>query len=310
MSQTTGDGAIWAVVVTFARPATLDSMLSALGRQTRRPDHILVVDNGSDVEVSRVAAMHGAEYADSGDNIGPAGGNALGMSLLLPRAADGDWLLFIDDDDEPADDSLLQRLETFGKDAAASDPRLAGVGIGGSLYRRQWGVFHRLEDHELTGAVELDVLFGGSLPMYRVDVIREVGAFDEQLFWGFEEAEFGLRLRSLGYRLCAPGPLFLEARRLAGTQGDSGGPRRTPLDKAAWRRYYSVRNSTVLARRYGGPAASTIAGVGGAAKGMLALARGRRPIAEIVLPAKGAADAYRGRLGRRIDPGLNSKVSA
>jgi rhamnopyranosyl-N-acetylglucosaminyl-diphospho-decaprenol beta-1,3/1,4-galactofuranosyltransferase len=283
-------------------------MLSALARQTRRPDHILVVDNGSDPEVSRVAASHGAEYADSGDNIGPAGGNALGMSVLLPRAADGDWLLFVDDDDEPADDFLLERLATFAEEVA-SDPRLAGVGVGGSRYRRQWGIFNRLDDDELTGVVELDVLFGGSLPMYRVGVIREVGAFDEQLFWGFEEAEFGLRLRSLGYRLCAPGPLFLQARRLAGSPGDPGRPRRTPLDKAAWRRYYSVRNSTVLARRYGGRAAPTIAGVGGAVKGMLALAKGRRPLAEIALPARGAADAFRGRLGRRIDPGLNAKVS-
>ena len=298
------------MVVTFARPATLDSMLSALARQTRRPDHVLVVDNGSDDEVARVAALHGAEYVDSGDNIGPAGGNALALSHLLPRLAEDDWILFIDDDDEPGDDTLLQRLASFGEDLYRSDPRLAGVGIGGSIYRRRLGIFRRPEDHELAGTVDLDVLFGGSLPMYRAAVLREVGGFDARLFWGFEEAEFGLRLRSLGYRLCAPGPLFLQARQLGGTAGIASGTLRTPPAKTAWRRYYSVRNSTVLARRYGGPMASTVAGIGGAAKGVLTLARAHRPVAEVVLPVRGAVDAFLGRLGRRVDPGFNDKVSA
>lgn len=310
MPQTSGESKIWAVIVTFARPAVLDSMLAALSRQSRRPDHVLVVDNGSDPQVARVAMSHGAEYTNSGGNIGPAGGNALGMSLILPQAADDDWILFVDDDDEPVEDTLLHRLETFGRDLSVVDPRLAGVGVGGSVYRKHLGIFRRLEDGELTGTVDVDVLFGGSLPMYRVRVLREVGAFDAQLFWGFEEAEFGLRLRSLGYRLCVPGRLFLDARNLAGTSGIDSRTMRTPRDKAAWRRYYSVRNSTVLARRYGGPLASTIAGVGGAAKGALALARGGRPSVEILLPARGAADAFRGKLGRRIDPGMNEKVSS
>lgn len=310
VAPTVGESKIWAVVVTFARPKVLDSMLAAMSRQTRKPDHILVVDNGSDCEVARVAATHGAEYTDSGENIGPAGGNALALTLILPRAADDDWILFVDDDDLPGDDSLLQHLESFGRDLARSDPRLAGVGIGGSIYRRQLGVFKRLEDHELTGTVDLDVVFGGSLPMYQAGVLRRVGGFDAQLFWGFEEAEFGLRLRSLGYRLCAPGPLFLQARQLAGTAGASSRTQRTPSDKAAWRRYYSVRNSTVLAQRYGGPLASTIAGVGGATKGAITLARGRRPFDEVILPGRGAVDAFRGRLGRRVDPGANDKVSA
>ncbi|GGB70080.1 hypothetical protein GCM10011314_06730 [Knoellia flava] len=298
------------MVVTFARPRVLDSMLGALGRQTRRPDHVLVVDNGSDPEVARVAAAQGAEYVDSGDNIGPAGGNALGLSVLLPRAADDDWILFVDDDDEPVDDTLLHRLESFGREVSYSDPLVAGVGIAGSTYRRQLGVFRRFEDDELCETVDLDVIFGGSLPMYSAGVLRRVGGFDARLFWGFEEAELGLRLRGLGYRLCAPGPLFLHARQVAGTAGLASRTLRTPTDKAAWRRYYSVRNSTVLARRYGGPLASTVAGVGGAAKGALTLARSHRPLGEIILPARGAVDAYRGRLGRRVDPGTNDKVSA
>ena len=301
---------IWAVVVTFARASVLDSMLGALSRQDRRPDHLLVVDNGSDPETARVAACHGAEYVDSGGNIGPAGGNALALTLLLPRVSDDDWILFVDDDDEPVDDAMLKRLESFGRRLSDDDPHVAGVGVGGSTYRRRLGTFRRLEDHELTGTVDLDVIFGGSLPMYRAGVLRREGGFDTELFWGFEEAELGLRLRSLGYRLCAPGPLFLHARQVAGTAGMPSRNLRTPPGKAAWRRYYSVRNSTVVARRYGGPLAAAFVGLGGATKGAVTLMRTGRPLPEVLLPARGALDAYRHRLGRRVDPGTNEKVSA
>ncbi len=304
VAQTVGENIIWAVVVTFARPKVLDSMLAAMSRQTRRPDHVLVVDNGSDCEVARVAATHGAEYTDSGENIGPAGGNALALSLLLPRASDDDWILFVDDDDLPGDDALLQRLESFGRDLARSDPRLAGVGIGGSTYRRQLGIFKRLEDHELTGTVEL----GRRVRWFTTHVSSRRPTQGRRIRRPVVLGLRGGRVRPAPARawvtgLCAPGPLFLQARQRAGTAGISARTLRTPSEKAAWRRYYSVRNSTVLARRYGGPLASTIAGVGGAAKGAITLARGHRPFDEIILPGRGAVDAFRGRLGRRVDPG-------
>ena len=301
---------MWGVVVTFARPATLESMLNSLERQTRPVDHLLVVDNGSDPRVAAIAASHAADYLDSGGNIGPAGGIALGMQHVLARAAEGDWILLVDDDDEPADDDLLRQLWIFGEGEHSRDGRVGGVAVAGSVYRRNLGIFRRLEDDELTGVVDLDVLFGGSLPMYRVSAAREVGGFDVDLFWGFEEGEYGLRMRSRGYRLCAPGPAFLRSRELGGTGGVESRNVRTPLEKAAWRRYYSIRNSTVLARRYGGPVAPLITSVGGAGKGVLAMLRAGRPLSEVALAPRGALHGLTGRLGRRVDPGRNDKGAA
>ncbi|MEO7268506.1 MAG: glycosyltransferase [Knoellia sp.] len=307
MANHRAGGNVWAVVVTFARPATLDSMLGALARQTRPADHVLVVDNDSDAQVARIASSRGADYLDSGGNMGPAGGIALGMAHVLARAANDDWILLVDDDDEPVDDDLLAQLWSFAQDLSGADTRIGGVAVGGSVYRRQLGIFRRLEDRELTGTVDLDVLFGGSLPMYRVGAVREVGPFDTDLFWGFEEGEYGLRMRSAGYRLCAPGETFLRTRELAGAVGVESRTVRTPSDKAAWRRYYSIRNSTVVARRYGGPAAPVITSLGGAAKGSLALVRTRRPWSEVRLAPLAAFHGLTNRLGRRVDPGRNDK---
>ena len=295
------------MVVTYARPAILESMLCALERQSRPVDHLLIVDNDSDPRVAAIAAAHEAEYLDSGDNIGPAGGVALGMQRVLTQASDDDWILCVDDDDEPTDDDLIRKLWLFAQEQTRADPRVAGVAEEGSVYRRQLGIFRRLDDEELTGVVDLDVLFGCSFPMYRLGAVREVGLFDAELFWGFEEGEYGLRVRAAGYRLCAPGPVFLQSRALWDGKGGASREGRTSPDKAAWRRYYSIRNSTVLAKRYGGPIAPLVASVGGAAKSVVALTRTRRPLREVALAPRAAVDGLTGRLGRRVDPGRNHK---
>lgn len=302
-------GEIWGIIVTYARPRTLESMLSSLARQTRTIDHLLVVDNDSDAEVAEIASRFGAQYLDSGGNLGPAGGNALGVVEVLSKATDEDWILFVDDDDEPFETTALEELLTFGSVLASEDPLLGGVGVAGSRYRHRWGIFRRLDDRELTGVVDLDVIFGGSLPMYRARAVRTVGPFDSQFFWGFEEGEFGLRMRSHGYRLAADGAMFLRYRHSLGTTGIAAGRMRTPREKDGWRRYYSVRNSTTLARRFGGPIAPLVAGVGGGLKGALTMARAGRSPSEALLPLRGTIDGLFGRLGKRVDPGRNAKVS-
>lgn len=307
MATSRGSAELWAVVVTYARPDTLEAMLCALERQSRRVDHLLIVDNDSDTRVAALAHAYGAEYLDSGDNIGPAGGLALGMQRVLSCASDDDWILCVDDDDEPTDDDLIRTLWMFAQEQSQADPQVAGIAAAGSVYRRQLGVFRRLHDAELTGVVELDVLFGGSFPMYRLGAVRDVGLFAAELFWGFEEGEYGLRMRRAGYRLCAPGPVFLRSRRRREDIGQTGPKGRTSPDKAAWRRYYSIRNSTVLAKRYGGPFAPLVTSVGGAAKSVVALTRARRPLREVALAPRAAVHGLTDRLGRRVDPGDNSK---
>ena len=93
------DSRLWAVVVTFRRPEGLKSMLQALGGQTKRPDRLVIVDCGSEASVMEIARNVDAEYMDALENLGPAGGVALGMEHVLEHAASEDWLLLLDDDD-------------------------------------------------------------------------------------------------------------------------------------------------------------------------------------------------------------------
>lgn len=69
----------------------------------------------------------------------------------------------------------------------------------------------------------------------------------EDLFFGFEELEFGLRLRSAGFTLYVPGPIWHARREAQGMLARRYTPSRT-LGTVNWRRYYSLRNLVAILR--------------------------------------------------------------
>jgi rhamnopyranosyl-N-acetylglucosaminyl-diphospho-decaprenol beta-1,3/1,4-galactofuranosyltransferase len=99
-----------AVVVTRHRPELLAQSLRAVAAQSRRPDHLVVVDNGPDAAAEQAVAACGlpATYLPSRRNLGGAGGFALGM--LHGLALGADWLWCADDDGRPADETVLSVL--------------------------------------------------------------------------------------------------------------------------------------------------------------------------------------------------------
>ena len=63
-------------IVTRDRPELLERAVSAVAAQSRRPDHLVLVDNGSDPRAEAVAAGSGIPftYLPSATNLGGAGG--------------------------------------------------------------------------------------------------------------------------------------------------------------------------------------------------------------------------------------------
>lgn len=71
------------------------------------------------------------------------------------------------------------------------DEMVAGVGVSGARYNRRAGKFLRVPDSELSGPVRVDYLAGNQL-FHRCRSLAKVGAYRQDLLFGFEEAEWGL----------------------------------------------------------------------------------------------------------------------
>jgi rhamnopyranosyl-N-acetylglucosaminyl-diphospho-decaprenol beta-1,3/1,4-galactofuranosyltransferase len=250
-----------AVVVTYRRPDIVDNTVGRLLDQTYPIHQVVLVDNDPDGSGRPIADRFGLEYLLAGSNVGPAGGIALGMSAALEAASDDDLVLLVDDDDPlPHDDTLERLVATY--EAASSESRCACVGLTGARYRRSTGRFARVPDAELNGLVPVDYVGGGHCPLYSTAALREVGVFRDDYFFGFEEAEFGLRLRRAGWQLLVPGGYWMEQRQVAGRTG-LGASVMSIDPPMPWRQYYSSRNALRLAREYGTSTAVVVTAIRG-----------------------------------------------
>ena len=238
------------VLVTFRRPADLERSLSAITAQSVAFDELVVVDNDDDERSASIVgqyrgALGPTTYMASSENLGPAGGRSLGADQIMRRADDGDWIVFLDDDDPLPSPDLVERSIAGADRMLADDPRTAGVGLRGARLDRWTGQLIPVSGR---GMLRVDHLHGNRLPSYRVGPLRRVGPFDARLFFGFEELELGLRLRKAGYTLYADGDL--EASVVAELSGPP--PRDTPdvrLGEPSLRRYYALRNRLVVLGR-------------------------------------------------------------
>lgn len=191
-----------AVIVTRDRPVLLAQSLAAIATQSRRPDHVVVVDNGPDEAVRTTVEASGlpVSYLPSRRNLGGAGGFALGMLHALALGAD--WVWCADDDGRPADGGVLATLlEAAEKHGLAevspmvtdmADPeRLAFPLRRGLRWRRRLSDFAGVEilPHYAS-------LFNGAL--FRADALDVVGVPDYRLFFRGDETEIHRRLVRTG----------------------------------------------------------------------------------------------------------------
>ncbi|WP_171041226.1 glycosyltransferase family 2 protein [Sinomonas susongensis] len=104
-----------AVVVSYNRKDLLRKCLTAIAGQVPAPDEIILVDNGStdgSLELVREEFPQVTLF-ETGANIGGAGGFAWGVELAIAKGHDYAWLM--DDDAEPAENSLAPLLEVVAK---------------------------------------------------------------------------------------------------------------------------------------------------------------------------------------------------
>ncbi len=305
-----GGTTLYGVLVTYRRPEALRHYLDVIGTQTRRIDHLVVVDNDPapvirqlvDEATTAAVATH-IDHVEMASNVGPAGGFAEGLRRVLAVADDDDWVVLLDDDDPPPRDDMFEWLLRFALEQHQRDPLVAAVGRTGARFDHRWGRMVRLRDDQLTGAVPVDYVAGNQFPTIRVGAVRDAGPYRDDLFFGFEELEFGLRLRARGYRVLIDGGFTLMARARVNRLGDGFGRPRLTKSAPPWRRYYSVRNLIVILRAHRDWLAAIVVTITALGKTPLLAGRDpRRAGAHALNAVRAVADGWTGRVGCRIEP--------
>jgi GT2 family glycosyltransferase len=296
------------VLPTYRRTRLLRSTLTELGAQTRRPDVVIVVDNEGSGETEAAVAASSIpgcriEYLFPGENMGFSGGVAAGMRRALEFADDRDWILLLDDDDPPRFRTALATMFDFARSMHLRDPRTAAVGISGGWFDWHRGRMRRVPDRELVDAVPVDHVAGNQLPCFHVATVRRMGVFCDELFFGFSELEYGLRLWRAGYSLYGHGPLWLESRTRTGRLHHEMRPARR-LGPTNWRDYYSLRNAIFILRRFRHRGtALRVTLVQGLAKPIANL-----PLSPVLAMQhlrtnlRAIGHGWTGRMGRRVEP--------
>jgi rhamnopyranosyl-N-acetylglucosaminyl-diphospho-decaprenol beta-1,3/1,4-galactofuranosyltransferase len=243
------------VVVTHRRPDQLAKSLDAVAGQTRRPDHLIVVDNDDDPRVAELVARQPvpSTYLPSQRNLGGAGGFALGMLTALARGAD--WVWLADDDGRPADSSVLQKLLSCAArhSLAAVSPMVCNLDDPSRLaFPLRRGLVWRRNVAELrTGGVGQDLLpgiaslFNGAL--FRASALETVGVPDLRLFVRGDEVEMHRRLvrSGLPFGTCLDA-VYLHPQGTDEFKPILGGRMHTQYPDDATKRYFTYRNRGYL----------------------------------------------------------------
>jgi glycosyltransferase involved in cell wall biosynthesis len=181
------------VVPAYDRPEGLRRAVESVAGQTYRNVELIVVDDCSPtplkpvvdgIDPRRFAAV---SYLRNAENRGGSATRNRGI-----RAATGDYLAFLDDDDEWRPTKLARQVETF----AASDDDVGLVYVGTDLVRE--GRVVNTVVHSLRGWVTEELLSGASISEYsgvmvRAEAVDTVGYPDER-YPSWQDREWFVRL--------------------------------------------------------------------------------------------------------------------
>jgi lipopolysaccharide/colanic/teichoic acid biosynthesis glycosyltransferase/glycosyltransferase involved in cell wall biosynthesis len=180
------------VIPAYNEVLTLQDCLKALALQTRLPDEVIVVDDGSSDETVLAINQPGVKVIQQSHQ-GPAAARNLGA-----REACGDIILFTDADCQPDREWVAQMAAPF------SDPQV--MGVKGTYRCRETGLVPRFVQQEYeskyvrmirqTSIDFIDTYSAG----YRREVFLQNEGFEPALM-KLQDQEFSFRLARKGYRL-------------------------------------------------------------------------------------------------------------
>ena len=251
----TGRETVAVVVVTHNRADLLVGMLDGLVAQTRAPDAVIVIDNGSTDHTREVlsrgwrAPTCRSRWSRQ-DNLGGAGGFHRGVRAAYDQGFDRIWLM--DDDVVPAPDCLAALMAVDEDCLIAVREDLAGALVEKAAVEfdlrnplairpKRSTVDSKYADRaSMPALVEVqNVAFEGF--MVRRSVVAEIGFPDPAFFIFYDDVDFAVRAREAGRQVWAVRDAVLVRQLDFNQQHDLSG----------WKGFYMYRNLFVVHLRHG-----------------------------------------------------------
>lgn len=230
-------------IITYNRPNVLEQTIIKVLAQTFPPDKIWIIDNSDGFETKKFIDFLSNDkliYHRVGYNGGPALGASIGLKLV--SEAGFDWILWGDDDDPPP------HLDTFERQFSALKylpvQKVGQLGIVGQRFNSRLGKIDRISDFELQNSdlIEVDTISGGQCKIINREVVEACISPNPNLFYGFEELDFDLKLKAKGFKSIVESGYFLELRKKY-KRIDLKRPIYIKKSEAGLKRqYYSTRN--------------------------------------------------------------------
>ena len=252
---------ISAVIVTFNRKNLLIECIDSLLNQTRAIDKIIIIDNASTDGTNTLLREGGylkndnISYKLMEENLGGAGGFHEGIKVA--HDLNVDWIWVMDDDAEPALDSI-ERLENY-----FNIPEIVGVCPvvinsmkmieDHSLHRGWMKTYDRgqivrgigAEDMMGYGAIEIDHCSFVGL-CFKANIIEKIGLPKKEFFIHYDDLEYSARIRKMGKILLVKDSQIMhkEAANVNNTKEVKifGRASTRVIYEKLWLQYYGYRN--------------------------------------------------------------------
>lgn len=244
------------VILNWNGYAVTRECLISLSRTDYTNYNIVLVDNGStDGSPEKLASeFPNIEIIANKQNLGFTGGNNVGIRRALKNNADYVLLLNNDTVVDPGFLSELVRAGEENQSVGILNPKIFYFEpsdrlwyAGGSFSRWKGIASHRGNrevDRGLYDTPEEVTFITGCAFFIKTEVIRKIGMLDECFFYTCEDTDWTIRAMQAGFKaLYVPSSLIwhkesLDIKRNAGK---------------AFRDFYNVRNSLILARKHAKP---------------------------------------------------------
>jgi GT2 family glycosyltransferase len=196
------------VVVCFNGLEMSRHCLESIFSQDYQPLEIIVVDNGSQEDISGMVSgeFPAARLIRITENLGFAGGHNRGI-----EAAQGKYCAFINNDAVASSGwirAMVEEAEADERIGAVSTVIMDGnrpglldsCGVGIALDGMSRQAMRGLRPPVMNSPREV-LLASGCACLFRMEALMTVGLFDESFFAYCEDTDLGLRLRWAGYRV-------------------------------------------------------------------------------------------------------------